>query len=158
MSKLTQSFFKLPPIAQWGIILGLGTVAFFGGKKIYNTILSSADKRDLNKEQAEAERQGEKLTYPLSQYNTFADKLEQAMFDIGTNETAVYNVFKALKNNLDFIELKKAFGERKYTGGVLPYWAYGSLNLNKWIAEEMSQSEISNINTILNNNGIKYTF
>ncbi len=98
------------------------------------------------------------LTYPDSQYFAIANKLEQAMFDLQTNEDSVYNAFRMLKNNADFVKLKQAFGERTYTGGWIPGFLYGKLSLDGWIEEELEPDEIDIVNSILQANGIIYRF
>ena len=97
-----------------------------------------------------------KLSYPLSQYDAWANKLEQAFFDWGTNETSIYEVFRNLKNNNDFLQLKKAFGIRQYTGGILPGILSGKLNLDGFIEQELNSSEQKYINGILASKSITY--
>lgn len=97
-------------------------------------------------------------TYPDSQYFAFANRLEQAMFDWGTDEAAILDVFNQLKNNADYLALKSAFGVRDYTGGIVPYIPLISpkLSLEGWLQEELSSSYINEINTMLYNKGITY--
>jgi hypothetical protein len=101
------------------------------------------------------------LTYPKSQYYTFADTIESASANAGTDENAIFNVFKKLKNNNDFLMLEKAFGRRVYTGelfgaqfGMLDY-SEGD-TLNQWLTNELDQDEISDLNKMLSRKGIKY--
>lgn len=95
-------------------------------------------------------------TYPQSQYNTWANQLESAMFDWGTDETTVFAVFKNLKNNSDYLKLFQAFGKREYTGGIAPGFFYPQYDLTQWLREELSESDINTINTDLRNKGITY--
>jgi len=97
-------------------------------------------------------------TYPNSQYFAWANRLEQSMFDIGTDEDAIFSVFSYLRNNGDFIKLKQAFGVREYTGGFLPGFLSPDLSLDGWIQEELDSSEIQQLNNILKNKGITYRF
>ena len=46
-------------------------------------------------------------TFPNSQYFAFANRLEQAMFDWGTDEAAILDVFNQLKNNADYLAFLK---------------------------------------------------
>lgn len=95
-------------------------------------------------------------TYPNSQFLAWANRLEQAMFDIGTDEDAIFEIFAQLRNNTDFLTLKAAFGIRNYTGGFLPGLVSGDLSLDGWIQQELDSSEISELNSILSENGITY--
>jgi hypothetical protein len=95
-------------------------------------------------------------TYPNSQYFAWANKLEQSMFDVGTDEDAIYDVFSKLKNNGDFIKLKQAFGVREYTGGFVPGFLSPDLSLDGWLQQELDSSEILQLNNILKNKGIIY--
>ena len=96
---------------------------------------------------------GEELSYPPSTYRTMANALYEAMdsqwynpFSYGTGEDEVYAQFEKLNNNLDFIELQKAFGNKD--GDDLETWIYGDLN----------QGEIDKVNDILQDRGIQYRF
>lgn len=99
--------------------------------------------------------QGETLTYPISWYNAKADAMQQAMFDAGTDEDTIYNVFQNCPKLIDVLKIIAVFGNRPYyTFGI----NYGNLTLSQWFAEELDSSEIDNINSILQNNGINYYF
>jgi hypothetical protein len=92
-------------------------------------------------------------TYMTANYLAFADKLESAMFDAGTDEDSIYNVFKKLKNNTDFAKLFAAFGKRaKYNFG----WSQGNWNLIQWLQDELSETEQDEINKILAAANITY--
>lgn len=112
---------------------------------IVKNIKTAGQIKDFVSEQGQWEKKGEKLSYPLSEYKSMADKLYQAMDGIGTTNSAVYAVFDKVNNNMDFLELKKAFGVRD------------DENLTEWITGDMSESEINNINKKLTSKGIQYT-
>lgn len=95
-------------------------------------------------------------TYPNSQYFAFANTLEQAMFDLGTDEDSIFYVFNQLQNNADFIKLKQAFGERAYSGGALPVWFNEDLTLEGWLTQELDSSERQQLNSILASKAITY--
>lgn len=111
---------------------------------------------EINKELNE-----KKLTYKKSQYFSFADSLQTAMENALTDEDTIYNVFKKLKNDSDFLMLQKAFGKRIYTGElfgvVLSAFDFTDGNtLEQWLHFELEQSEIDILNNILKNNKITY--
>jgi hypothetical protein len=103
-------------------------------------------------------RQEGSPNYSNSQFIIWANRLEQAMFDIGTDETAIYSIFNYMKNNADFLTLNKTFGLRTYTGGYLPAFLNAKLNLSQWIQEELNSREIQKLNDILKKNNITYRF
>ena len=117
-------------------------------------------KRNLAAEEASAltneSAQAGTPSYSSSQFYAFANRLEQAMFDIGTDEDAIFQVFGSLNNNADFLALKSAFGVRNYTGGFVPGFLSDDLSLDGWLQQELDSSEIAQINNSLANKGITY--
>ena len=124
--------------------------------KLSNSTQSNKDTSELINEESEAaEAEGITLSYPLSNYNIWADSLQAAMFDAGTDESVIYNVFNKLKNPRDLLQLIKAFGVRPYyTFG----WKQGNYNLGQWFTEELSTSEFDKINAILKSKNINIQF
>jgi LPXTG-motif cell wall-anchored protein len=114
-------------------------------------------KSEVMEEQALTAESGE-TTYPDSQFYAWANRLEQAMFDVGTDEDAIIDVFTAIRNNADFVKLKQAFGVRNYTGGFVPGFLSDDLSLDGWISQELDSSEINQLNSILAAKGITYRF
>jgi hypothetical protein len=81
--------------------------------------------------------------------------MQQAMFDLGTDENVIYNVFENCQKLIDVLKIIAVFGNRPYyTFGI----NYGNLTLSQWFAEELDSSEIENINNILQDNNINYYF
>jgi len=116
-------------------------------------------KSDVAEEQAlQQEGSSASTTYPASQFYAWANRLENAMFDIGTDESGIFEVFGSLRTNGDFIKLKQAFGIREYTGGYLPGFLSPDLGLDGWIQQELDGSEINELNAILQRKGITYRF
>lgn len=94
-------------------------------------------------------------TYQANWYTVAADRLQQAMFDWGTDNSAITGVFEDLKKDADFERLFNAFGVRVYTGGILPTpWL--KYNLVQWLSAELSQDEIETLNAIMQANGLTY--
>jgi hypothetical protein len=114
--------------------------------------------RELNKEIKS------KGNFPPSQYRDWANGIQDA-FDPygidgwGTDEEAIYNIIKRLKNNDDWLLLKQEYGVR-------PYKDYSTdvirgttenVNLTQAILKEDENSEMKNrINNILAVNKITY--
>ena len=93
------------------------------------------------------------LTYDLSQYVIMADRCYDAMYDIGTDEEALYIVFAKMRTNSDLLQLIKAFGSR---GNIV--FQGGAKNLAEWIASDLNNVEIEKVNDILKRNNITYQF
>ena len=86
-----------------------------------------------------------------------ADAIETACNDIGTNEQLLYTTFRKLKNDADFLMLKKAFGIRNYNGDIFPYIVTrAKWGLEATLQNELSSTELGYINAILKKAKIKY--
>jgi len=98
-------------------------------------------------------RSKEKATYPDLQYKIYADKIYQAGYIIGgTDEDAIYDVFKAMNNDLDIAKLIVAFGKRRIE------FSFQEGSLPEFLTSELDEDEIKIINKILTNKAIKYRF
>ena len=92
------------------------------------------------------ESQGIKASYTKSKYVQLADDLESAIAGAGTDEQAVYDVFNQMKNDIDVLELDKAFGVRDEE------------DLKQWLRGDLSSSEMSTVNNILAKKNISKRF
>ncbi len=112
--------------------------------------------------------QGINPSYYDSQYLTLVDQLVQAMNGCGTDEQAVYNVFRQLQNEADIRKLIVLFGIQYYEpcGWTDPIaasifqvndHAYGG-SLSTFLNYDLSTSEIGEINGILTGKGIHFQF
>ena len=96
---------------------------------------------ELNKE-----IKADDITLTQVQLNACASKLYAAMKGAGTNEKKIYEVFEMMKTRSDVLQLIKTFGIKD------------GENLNEWLLDDCSASEISHINEILATNNINYQF
>lgn len=112
--------------------------------------------------------QGVYPSYNGSQYETFSIALQEAMNGCGTDEDSIYQVFRQMQNKADVLALIKQFGVRYYQpcwitqADAYAIWmfndqAYGG-NLNTWLSYDLNSSEIGQINSILQQKGIDYSF
>ena len=158
--KIVKTFQGLPQWAKGAVAVGGVLVIGFITYKLFKYLTTDKQMR-LEEQQLEQDLDDTKLSYPKTQYNTWANKLETAMFSVGTYEEDIYAIFRMLKNNNDYLQLLKSFGRRKYSGGVLPGiettldFSKG-WTLNQWLTEELSTSELRKVNDILRSKGIKY--
>jgi hypothetical protein len=94
-------------------------------------------------------------TYANAMYNVLAEQIWGAAHAnnwSGTQEDAIYDVFKQMKNDIDISKLISAFGARRM------YLSFSNGALKEWINAEMDDSEIAKINSILQSNNISYRF
>lgn len=112
--------------------------------------------RSTGKKQKGSELQDEiqsnNLSYPKSQYTTWANILESAMFRMGTDEDAIYNVFRKMNNDDDVKALITAFGSRRQELQLY------SSTLGEWLTRELDESELTELNQILSNKNINFSF
>ncbi len=85
-----------------------------------------------------------KLTYPISYYAIWTTDLLNAMKGIGTNEQAIYDVFKKLQSKDDVLQLITAFGVED------------GETLTQWIIGELGDDEKATLNRLLNDKNINY--
>lgn len=161
--KLSRFYSSLPPWAKglvFVFIAGVSITLFILARKAY---IKAKNKANLNKlfknDYNDAVAQGEKPSYPELTYVNLADTIEGAtkglVAGIGTDEEAIYDVFKKMNNNLDVILLEKAFGEREAADCI---WGCPALRLGAFIIDDASASVIEEINTILSAKGITIKF
>jgi hypothetical protein len=129
--------------------IGLG---YFALKNLFKRNYS---KETTTQSQRDADQLKGTLTYPLTYYKQAADTLQAAMFDLGTNEESIYRIFSSLKNSKDLFQLISTFGVRPYYNFGLKQ---GNYNLGQWFTEELSNSEIGKINSILASKKIDFKF
>jgi hypothetical protein len=141
---------------QWA--KGVIAVAAIGaGYLIYRSVKKKADEKagikplssslpaNINTDiQTEAKKNP--LSYPLSQYDEWANSLYSAMFRSGTDEEPIYRIMGYMKNNADVLQLIKAFGVRKAGWGQS---FVGNGTLNEWLSDELDTTELGIVNKTL---------
>lgn len=138
--------------------LGIMAASFFGVKKIIKRRKEQKAEKDyiaqVKDEQTAFEQSGEKLSYPPSNYKQFADQLQEAMQYTGTYFGVIYGIMKQMKNNLDVIQLVKAFGTRP-----VYFWGFTyNFTLPEALRDELSEGDINKINNLFKAKKIKYRF
>jgi len=139
--EMKNAFKEMPTILQVIIVVILLILIF----KIVNWIVVKVKTisltNKLSAEQGAFENAGQKLTYMPSQYNSFADQIEQAMQYTGTYTDVIENIFKQMQNDLDILELNKAWGKRD-----IYFWGFAyNFTLAEALTDEMDVTEINNI-------------
>ena len=180
MQDKVYNFYKeLPPWAKGVIVVGGAAVVYFTATRIFRNIKNARNKRDAKKTQSEVkselaqlQQQGIKKSYPDSQYNAWADKIEKQFDGIDWKQNwfdkdvpiigqwsgsgkSVAEIFKQLKNNTDLLALVAAYGVRTYDqAGVFTGDFTG--NLYQAIQDELDKGEIDALNALLKKKGITY--
>ena len=153
-----QSFAGLPSWAKGVISVGILAGVVYVIYKVTQKLGEEPQRDTEEDKQIQTELQTEikktPLSYGASQYATFANNIQEAGYDIGTDEEAIYSVFRKMKNNADYLALLKAWG--KPTRTVYEWGVGRKKTLSQFLHSEMSASEIAKINTILANNKVKY--
>ena len=93
-----------------------------------------------------------KLTFSPSQYTIYADALYSAMYGPGTDEEAIYRVFRNMKTDDDVKQIIVAFGSRR------PMTAFTGSGLADWLQSELSTEEMTQLNGILSASNININF
>lgn len=155
---IEKGFLGLPPWAKGIIAIGVlagGAFVVYKIVKKFNEDARRESKQNLNiKQELEQETKTNPLTFAKSQYSTFADTIQTAGFDLGTDEKAIYSVFNKLKNNSDYLALLAAWGSPTRT--ITDFGMDYKMTLPQFLRWEMSDTEISKVNNILASKKIKY--
>ena len=152
------SFKGLPSWAKGvisvGILAGVGYLIWQVTKKLGEEPRRDEEEDKQIQTELQAEIKKTPLSYGASQYASFANNIQEAGYDVGTDEESIYSVFRKMKNNADYLALLKAWGKPTRT---VYEWGIGrKKTLTQFLRSEMSDSEIRKINTILSNNKVKY--
>ena len=154
-------------LPQWSkgviAIIAVGGVALIG-YTVYKKISKTQQEkdaeeslRDVNKDISDISK-NQKPSFVQSQYGAFADSLFEAMSGLGTDNSAIEEIFGKMKNTLDVLKLVQAFGIRIYTDDRVFFFNTKQMNLNQWISAELSNKEKNKLNNLLASKGIKYQF
>lgn len=125
--------------------------------KIIQAIDSAREKKEENKINQQI-NEGD-LSYDLQTYKNLADKLETAMDapnNFGTDEDAIYAVFRKMETKSDVLQLIKSFGKRGYR--AMFQIGRDQLPLSGWLAKELTISELEKVNKLLSDKNINMQF
>jgi hypothetical protein len=163
MKKAFEYYKGLPLYAQVAIGAGGIIIVYAAFSKAKNLLSGTRAKMLQESKQADAELRklalkGIRPSFPDSQYQAFSNKIVAAANDCGTDEDAIYTVFKALKNEADLQKLIASFGIRKYKGCFSSYFGFEERSLGGLLTYELSDSEIKELNKILASKKINFSF
>ena len=128
-----------------GIYVGYKLIQFFTGSST-SILAASNEVKTLTSK-------GVKPTYPDSNYSQWANAIVSAGFNtLGTDEQAIYAIFRKMMNDLDVAKLIVAFGNQRVE------FSLQTAPLGAWLSGELDSSEMAVINKILSDKKIKYQF
>lgn len=174
-NKILKIYEDLPPWSR-GVVgvtaaLGIGFIIYTTYTKIRDRInLQDAKKLSdvADSELKTLASKGVKPTLTQSQVEAMCLKLVEAMNGCGTDEKMIKQVFESLSNKADLLMLIKIFDVRYYTPCAadqpISYikWQFNDKsfggNLATWMSYDLSSSNISDINAILQKKKIDYKF
>lgn len=147
--------YKTPLIVTGVAILGY---TFY---KVYRK-RNPTDASALAQDEKDAKLKGQALSYTLSSYQGAADTIFNAWFQRfnplhPVDETIVLSVMSKMKNDLDVLQLIRAFGKRRAPVNFLSLLT-PDVSLPEWINIGLTEPQIAAINTVLNKKGISYQF
>lgn len=128
-----------------GLFVGYKLIQWFAGNS--NSVAAATN------EVKTLTSKGIKPTYPDSSYTQWASAIVSAGFNtLGTDEQAIYAIFRKMMNDLDVAKLIVAFGNQRVE------FSFQSAPLGAWLASELSADEMAVVNKILSDKKIKYQF
>ena len=144
-NKFLEDLSKNPMLlVMWILIL---IVVSFG---IYKLIRFVIDKISEYNATSGFNVQKENLTFSMSEYNSMANQLFNAMDGAGTNEDIIFSIFNKIETKDDYNQLIKSFGVRSSTSFMSSF----SGDLLTWLSDELSSSDVKKLNNILSKIGV----
>lgn len=98
-------------------------VVYIAGRGVYKKIFPSQLEKNVKKitdDIKNLEEQGQKPSYPNSQYGLFANSIYESMrYCVGDDYSTVVNIMKKMNNNIDVAKLVQAYDIRQlYCFGI----------------------------------------
>jgi hypothetical protein len=97
-----------------------------------------------------------RATITKAQAASFASSIHAALDGYGTDENAIFSIFRYLKNNADFAEVANAYGTREVSSGRFNPEPNFKGSMSAALTNELSSSEKAKINKILASKKITY--
>lgn len=101
---------------------------------------------------------GKKGSLTKVQIDQIANKLQTAFSGYGTDYNAILNALVQVKNDIDLLNIRSAYGIRKISSGTLNIAKDFEGTLDQTIIEELSSKDIQALNMVLARKGILNRF
>ena len=146
---------------QYPLILTGVALAGYLGYKWYRK-RNPTDESSMSADEKAAKAKGQALSYTLSSYQGLANTIFDAWFQRynpfnAVDETIVLSVFSKMKNDLDVLQLIRAFGKRRAPVNFLSLLT-PDVTLPEWLSIGLEANEIKAINDVLAKKGISFQF
>ena len=142
------------------IITGVALAGYLGYK--YYRKKNPTDESSLSADEKAAKAKGQLLSYTLTTYQGLANTIYNAWFQRynpfnAVDETIVLSAMNKLKNDLDVLQLIRAFGKRRSPVNFLSLLV-PDVTLPEWLSIGLESKEIKAINDVLAKKGISFQF
>jgi hypothetical protein len=146
---------------QYPLILTGVALAGYLGYKWYRK-KNPTDESSMSADEKAAKAKGQALSYTFTTYQGLANTIYNAWFQRfnpfnAVDETIVLSVMDKMKNDLDVLQLIRAFGKRRspvnFASLLVP-----DVTLPEWISIGLEPNEIKAVNDVLGKKGISYKF
>jgi len=142
------------------IITGVALAGYLGYK--WYRKKNPTDESSLTADEKAAKAKGQALSYTLSSYQGLANTIFNAWFQRynpfnAVDETIVLSVFSKMKNDLDVLQLIRAFGKRRAPVNFLSLLT-PDVTLGEWLSIGLEPAELKAINDVLAKKGISFQF
>ena len=152
--KIFQFYSNLPSWTKGVLVVFILLLILFVLYLILKAAKKTDEEKDIKKDKNKFIQEGQKPSYPLTNYQSFASRIySSGLTTFGTDEDAIYDVFKKMQNDLDVVMLIEAFGNRR-----LEFTIGSGENLGAFLQSELDTDEIEEINKILAGKNIQYRF
>jgi hypothetical protein len=142
------------------IITGVALAGYLGYK--WYRKRNPTDESSLSADEKAAKAKGQALSYTLTSYQGLANTIYNAWFQRfnpfnAVDETIVLSAMDKLKNDLDVLQLIRAFGKRRspvnFASLLVP-----DVTLPEWLSIGLEPNEIKAVNDVLAKKGISFKF
>ena len=142
------------------IVTGVALAGYLGYK--WYRKRNPTDESSLSADEKAAKAKGQALSYTLTSYQGLANTIYNAWFQRfnpfnAVDETIVLSVMDKMKNDLDVLQLIRAFGKRRspvnFASLLVP-----DVTLPEWISIGLEPNEIKAVNDVLSKKGISFKF
>ena len=142
------------------IVTGIGVLGYIG-YRVYRK-RNPTDASALTQDEKDARLKGQALSYTLSSYQGAADTIFNAWFQNfnifnPVDEKIILSTINKMKNDLDVIQLIRAFGKRR---APIPFGSFftSDVTLPEWLSIGLGANEIKAVNDVMERKGISFKF
>ena len=144
------------PLIVTGVAIG-GYIAY----RVYRK-RNPTDASAMAQDEKDAKLKGQVLSYTLTSYQGLADTIFNAWFQNfnifnPVDETIILSAVNKMKNDLDVLQLIRAFGKRR---APIPFGSLftSDVTLPEWLSIGLDANEIKALNDVMAKKGISYQF